>query len=78
MSEFVFGRNSFNEALNNNRIIKAYITGNDQIIKLLEKKWPDKQEMTFEQNQKLIAYLARKGYSFDHIRTALRRYIEDD
>lgn len=38
MSEFVFGRNSFNEALNNNRIIKAYITGNDQIIKLLEKK----------------------------------------
>ena len=47
------------------------------IIKLLKKKYPDKEPLSYEEKNKLFAYLGRKGYSFETIRKAFDEYISD-
>ena len=47
------------------------------IIKLLKKKYPDKAPLSYDEKNKLFAYLGRKGYSFEMIRKAFEEYISD-
>lgn len=46
-----------------------------QILKILEKKNYAGNESTYEEKQKISAYLARKGFSYDSINSALIHYV---
>ena len=45
-----------------------------QILKLLEKRKYPKEDISREEKQKISAYLARKGFSYDAISSALIQY----
>lgn len=47
---------------------------NDKIRKLLTKKRYDPQTFTYEEEQKLMAFLGRKGFEQGSIRTVMRNY----
>jgi len=48
------------------------------LIKLVDKKWPHQGELTYEEKNKLMAYLGRKGYGFELIRRAVESHEDSN
>lgn len=46
----------------------------EALYNLIRKKWRDRTELSFEEEQKLIGYLMRKGFSYDSVRRAIEDY----
>lgn len=48
------------------------------ILRLLRKKWPNREKRPYEEMQKLMAFILRKGFSYEAVRGALREYESDE
>ena len=61
--------------------IKLYLSNDDeeimQIVKLLNKKKYKEVCADIKEKSKIINYLLRKGYDFENINTAIRKYEEE-
>lgn len=50
----------------------------EAVLRLLKKKWPDREERTYEDMQKLTAFFLRKGFSYEIVRRGIRCYTDGE